>query len=281
MGARSKGGAAALAVLVLGAVVGWVGVAPTTDSLPKWAPAATATIHPGSVMVTGGAQCTANFVFTRGDEVFLGYAAHCAGTGDATDTNGCAERSVPLGTKVSIEGATRPGVLVYSSWQAMRKAGERNAVTCDFNDFALVRIHAADVRRVNPSVPHWGGPTGLNRTANPGGAAVYSFGSSSLRQGLTLLSPRSGFSLGTSAGGWNHPVYTITPGIPGDSGSGLLNAAGRATGVLSTINLIPRPASNDFGDLQRELAYARVHGMSNVVLAVGTEPFNPNQLPLG
>jgi hypothetical protein len=39
--------------------------------------------------------------------------------------------------------------------------------------------------------------------------------------------------------------------------------------------------SNTFGDVQHMLAYARVHGMGNLVLALGTEPFNGNQLPLG
>ena len=55
-----------------------------------YAPAATAQIHPGVQMYTEGAQCTANFVYTDGaGATYVGYAAHCAGTGAATDTNGC------------------------------------------------------------------------------------------------------------------------------------------------------------------------------------------------
>ncbi|MGH9274764.1 MAG: serine protease [Acidimicrobiales bacterium] len=271
----------AVAAVVLGSVAGWLGITPTATSLPQWAPAASAAIHPGAVMVTDGAQCTANFVFTRGTEVFLGYAAHCAGTGGPTDTNGCEAGSLPLGTKVDIAGATRPGVLVYSSWLAMHEVGERNANACEYNDLGLVQIDPRDVGRVNPSIPHWGGPTGLNRTGNPSGSAVYSYGSSELRLGITLLSPQSGSSLGTIAGGWAHPVYTILPGLFGDSGAALLDASGRATGVLSTINLAPRPLSTTFVDLQRTLAYARMHGMGNVTLANGTQAFNANQLPLG
>jgi hypothetical protein len=163
----------------------------------------------------------------------------------------------------------------------MQSVHERNADICEHNDLGLVRIDSRDAQLVNPSVPHWGGPVGLNRTGNPSGAAVYSYGSSSLRQGIALLSPKVGWSNGTTSGGWEHQVYTITPGIPGDSGSAMLDAAGRASGVLSTVNLTPMPLSNSFGDLQRLLAYARVHGMGNLVLALGTEPFNPNQLPLG
>lgn len=263
----------AILAVVAGAVTSWLWVAPTAGSARQWAPAATAAIHPGVVMVTDGASCTANFVFTRGTEVFLGYAAHCAGTGSATETNGCESGSLPLGTKVTIEGASRPGVLVYSSWLAMQAAHERDPAACAYNDLGLVRIDPRDVGRVNPSVPHWGGPTGLNRTGNANGASVYTYGSSSLRLGITALSPMSGSSMGTTAGGWVHPVYTIPPSVFGDSGAALLDAAGRATGVLSTINLSPQPLSNSFGDLQRSLAYARTHGMGNVVLVNGTQPF--------
>src|SRR5690606_21000342 len=71
---------ATLAAALLTATALLVGNAPTAGSDPVWAPANQATIHPGVQMITGGGQCTANFVFTQGDDVFLGYAAHCAGT---------------------------------------------------------------------------------------------------------------------------------------------------------------------------------------------------------
>jgi len=162
----------------------------------------------------------------------------------------------------------------------MQEDGETDPDTCAFNDLALVRLDPADHGLVNPSVPHWGGPTGLNTTGIPAASTVYSYGNSSLRQGVTVLSPKTGISLGTDGGGWNHPVYTLTPGVPGDSGSALLDSQGRASGVLSTLGLAPLPLSNNFGDLSRELAYAGAHGMS-VQLALGTVPFNASQLPLG
>src|SRR3954470_13427821 len=69
---------------------------------PPWAPAATASIHPGTMMYTDGAQCTANFVFSDdAGTTYVGYAAHCAGTGTATDTDGCQAASLPLGTPVT------------------------------------------------------------------------------------------------------------------------------------------------------------------------------------
>jgi hypothetical protein len=34
-------------------------------------------------------------------------------------------------------------------------------------------------------------------------------------------------------------------------------------------------------DMSKALAYARTHGMPGLLLALGTVPFNPAQLPLG
>src|SRR5262245_11345604 len=67
----------------------------------RWAAASTAKLHPGVQAYTQGSQCTTNFVFSdRRGRVYLGYAAHCAGKGEATDTNGCRTSSYPIGTKV-------------------------------------------------------------------------------------------------------------------------------------------------------------------------------------
>jgi hypothetical protein len=232
-------------------------------------------------MFTDGAQCTANFVYTIGADVLIGYAAHCAGLGAATDTNGCTAPTLPLGTPVEIGGASQPGTLVYSSWASMQASGETDADTCAYNDLALVRIAPDDVAKVNPSIPHWGGPTGLNTSGNPALSRVYSYGNSILRFGLTQLSPKTGVSLGTTGGGWSHPTYTITPGVPGDSGSALLDAQGRASGVLSTLAVAPLPLSNNFGDLSHELAYAQAHGQSGLTLANGTVAFDGSKLPIG
>ena len=274
----------AVAALIAGSLIALVVPSPTATAAPPaggWAPAATATIHPGVMMFTDGAQCTANFIYTRGTDVLIGYAAHCAGTGGATETDGCLAGSLPLGTPVEIDGASQPGTLVYSSWLAMQAADEQNEDACAYNDLALVRIAAADIGKVNPSIPHWGGPNGLNTTGNPTLANVYSYGNSSLRFGITQLSPKKGVSLGTTGSGWTHPVYTVTPGIPGDSGSAMLDASGRASGVLSTVALAPLTGSNNFSDLSRALAYAGSHGFSGVTLENGTEAFNGSALPLG
>jgi len=251
--------------------------APPAAAAPTWAPAATAPIHPGVQTVTAGGQCTANFVFyDASNTVYIGQAAHCSGTGGATETNGCDSGSLPLGTPVQIGGASQPGTMVYNSWLAMQAAGETNPDTCAFNDLALVRLNPADLGRVNPSIPFWGGPSGIDANGTAAGENVYSYGNSSLRGGLTQLSPKQGVSLGDAGNGWSHDVYTATPGIPGDSGSAFLNTAGAALGVLSTVQIAPVAGSNGVGDVSREINYMNSHSSLGAQLANGTQPFNPN-----
>src|SRR4030081_3387322 len=73
-----------------------------------WAPAGSATIHPGVMTFTnapsflgGASQCTSNFVVTDGaGNAYLGQAAHCSSTGGSTSTDGCTTKSLPLGTPI-------------------------------------------------------------------------------------------------------------------------------------------------------------------------------------
>ncbi len=243
-----------------------------------WAPADSAPIHPGVQLVTSGAQCTANFVFFDASDVYIGQAAHCSSRDEATQTNGCEANVLPLGTSVSVGGASRPGTLAYNSWNAMHAANEQDADTCFGNDFALVKLDAADRGNVNPSIPLWGGPQGIAGGSSLGDV-VYSYGNSGLRGGLALLSPKIGLGIGQMTSDWQHDVYTVTPGIPGDSGSAFLGPDGAALGVLSTIEVLPAPASNNVSDLARALAYMYAHTtLDGVQLAAGTVRFSP--LPL-
>lgn len=244
----------------------------TTGALATATPASAAPgdIHPGVQTLTAGAQCTANFVFTNGADTFIGQAAHCSGTGGSTETNGCLAGSLPLGTPVEVDGASRPGTLVYNSWLTMQARGETDANTCQYNDFALIKLDPADVASVDPSLPVLGGPTGIDRDGVGAGEQVFSYGNSSLRQGITQLSPKQGLSLGTDSGGWNHPVYTLTPGVPGDSGSAFLNDEGQALGVLSTLALAPLAGSNGVSDLGKSLDYANAYGgLGTITLSQG------------
>lgn len=241
-----------------------------------WAPIGSATVHPGVQVFTEGAQCTSNFVFEEGSEVFLGQAAHCSGTGGQTETDGCTSTSLPLGTPVEVTGASKPGTLVYNSWLTMQGDGETDADTCAYNDLALIRIDPADVGKVNPSVPGFGGPTGVG-AAGGVGATVYSYGNSELRGGVTKLSPKQGVVVQEEGNGWSHDVITLTPGIPGDSGSGFLNSSGAAFGILSTLQLAPLAGSNGVGDLGREITYMHAHSSFTAAqLVPGTQPFKAN-----
>lgn len=240
---------------------------------PTWAPASTATIHPGVNTNTAG-SCTSNFIYYNGDNIYIGQAAHCASTGESTDTDGCSSGSLPEGSPVTITGASKPGVLAYSSWIRMQQRGETDANTCAYNDLALVLIDPADHDKINPSVPTFGGPTGLRTSGLGNLEQVYSYGNSILRQGVTLLSPKYGVNIQDEGDGWSHNVGTVSPGIPGDSGSGFFDKKGLAFGTLSTLQFAPIPASNGVGDLAKELAYAKTFSdFAGVELATGTEPF--------
>jgi hypothetical protein len=268
-----------------------------TGSASAWAPEGTATIHPGVMTFTGGSsflngagQCTANFVYTdAAGNVYLGQAAHCSSTGSSTETNGCSTKSQPLGTPIyagdlvkgGIQNGTLIGTLSYNSWIAMQKAGEKNAATCAYNDLALIKIDAGQLANVNPTVPFWGGPNALAAAAAPLGERVFTYGNSILRGGVSALSPKTGVSLGEGEGsaGWSSQVYTVTPGIPGDSGSAYMNAAGDALGVLSTVEFAPVPASNGVGTLAKELAYANTSTGLGLKVAPGTTPFSSVPVP--
>ena len=134
--------------------------------------------------------------------------------------------------------------MVYNSWLTMQQLGETDADTCAYNDLALIRIDPADVGKVNPSIPFFGGPTGLRTAGTALGDQVYSYGNSELRARPHASSARSsGVSLGDAGNGWSHTVYTVTPGIPGDSGSAFVDANGKALGVLSTVAIAPLAGS--------------------------------------
>jgi hypothetical protein len=262
-----------------------------------WAPAGSATIHPGVMTFTnapsflgGASQCTANFVFTDASgNVYLGQAAHCSSTGESTETNGCSTKSLPLGTPIysgdlvngGVQNGTLIGTLAYNSWITMQGKGESDPNTCAYNDLALIKIASSQVAKVNPTVPFWGGPNALAAGVSGTGEQVYSYGNSILRLGVSALSPKTGVSLGDreETGGWSQELYTVTPGIPGDSGSGFMDAKGDALGVLSTVELAPLPAANGVGTLAKELAYANTATGLGLQLAPGTTPFNSVPVP--
>ena len=257
----------------------------------EWADAGAAAIHPGVQTVVEGGQCTSNFIFVQVEEVdgveyltdvLLGYAGHCAAsTGNA---NECLDEAYPVGHPVDVQGAEQQATVAYNASLTMIAEGEDDPDTCFNNDFGLVRIHRDDWANVNPSLPAFGGPVGVNADGTSQGEDVFAWGNSGLRFGIEQTNPKQGVSLGTDSGGWNHNVYTVTPGIPGDSGSGYLDADGNALGVVSTVETALYPGSNNVSDIRLALQYAIDHeaAFANLRLEPGTEDFDPNAfIPIG
>jgi hypothetical protein len=269
----------------------------TASSAFAWAPESSATVHPGvmtftgaSSFLSGASQCTSNFVFTDSSGgVYLGQAAHCSSTGGSTSTNGCTTKSQPLGTPVysgdlvngGAQDGTKIGTLAYNSWIAMQNAHESDPNTCQYNDLALIKIDPSQVGNVNPTVPFWGGPSGLAPGTANAGSQVFTYGNSILRGGVAALRPKTGASLGdlSGSGGWSENVYTVTPGIPGDSGSAYMDAGGNALGVLSTVEFAPAAGSNGVGTLAKELAYANGVTHLGLSVATGTTAFKTVPVP--
>jgi hypothetical protein len=248
-----------------------------TPYAPGWPPLKEATIRPGVALLEmqdGSAICTSNFVFESLDNrtLYIGTAAHCLvpPAPIVIEDTGCGgHSSLPLGSLAYIQGASKPGILAYSSWVAMTHRNEADSDTCYGNDFALIQIAPEDRGRVHPALLHYGGPVGLaNSTGIQVKDRVLSFGNSSRHEGVDALQAREGYVVAENAGGWEYLAVVATPGVPGDSGSAVLDSSGRAVGVLTSLHLgTPAPGSNGFVSLDKALDYARKHGGIDVRLA--------------
>lgn len=273
---RSSRAVTIAAVAAVGVVIGGV-LAPSASAagVTLRAPSSFG-IGPGAVMSTQidartASLCTADFVFRGPNALYIGMSAHCAGTGRSEDPSGCTAPTLPLGTEVTISGRGGPestGRLAYSSWVTMQERGEDDPALCRYNDFALVAVDPADAGLVDPSVPLLGGPTGLDTDGLTPGETVYSFQPNNGGSGV-----KTGRSVADDGSGRSHQVVITPPGVPGDSGSGFLDADGRAVGVLST-EFLDRNHSNGVADLALALAYADADGgLGTVTLVPGTAPF--------
>ena len=126
---------------------------------------------------------------------------------------------------------------------------------------------------------------GRPESARPAaGQQVYTYGNSSLRGGITQLSPKNGLLVEATPGGWSYTVYTVTPGIPGDSGSAFLNAT--RPGPRHAEHGRDRAAARG-QRRRRHRQRARLRPqprLRGLQLVNGTEPFKPKllgQVPLG
>jgi len=264
--------AAAAASLVVAAGC-WTGTAMATPGgaavagQPNWAPAASATIHPGVKVTMAGVSCRAGFIFTDGTRAFIALPSSCSGAGPV-DNSKCDAGQDPYGLPVTITGAKHKGTLVYSSVTTMELRGQKATNRCANNNLSLVRIDRRDIKRTNPSVPMLGGPAGVSKDqpTAPDQLSVYA------------SAPANAQALSTTAGGWSHSMMVDGPIADTDIGAPVLTGNGRAIGMVSGV-----PTSEGqtlVCDLFREIRYMHtVDKLADVHLAKGTEKFSP-ALPL-
>jgi hypothetical protein len=199
--------AASLQVNCLGTAPPYAG----TDGVSVFA------VSAGTCMVSPNG-CTMNFIFTDGASKYIGTAGHCV-AGGRTVIAQVATRVDPTDTVIATLAAIGN---VSKSWnQGIGK------------DFALVKINSGF--KVVPGVSGFLGPTGV-LCLDPVGQPVMHYGHGYIffvEQGnpkfgevipdLTLV-----FKF-ASPNGFNWVGY----GLPGDSGSGVMNDAGLAVGDLT------------------------------------------------
>ncbi len=268
---RTPGRAAwfALALALVAATLG--GTASAVAAPPSGTPGV---IAPGALISVGGFDCTTNFVFTNGPTWFLGTASHCFWPDDnITDAGQCSHGAMALGTPVDIaltDGTTTTGRVAYISGRTMREHGvcevrsDQNTDLSDGNDFALVELEMDDVRRTDPTVPRFGGPMGVRTTTSPLGRnePVYSYqGEFGAKAGYRNEADDSAFR------------YVHLPSVIGNSGSGLLDAQGRAVGVICDVDTKDGYFTY-VADMQRVLDYASTYGgLGPIQIVPGRSPF--------
>lgn len=238
---------------------------PAPSKRPPWPELSEATVRPGVQITSASGQCTSNFLFRTPDNasLMLGVAAHCVAQGAQTNVNGCDPQNEPMepGTEVTVSGASNPGVLVYSAWWTMQANDASDQALCTSNDFALIRLDPADRGSVHPAVLHFGGPTELASPSDVAmGDKVIWYGNSGTRPSSDPAHQNEGYILRSD--GRSAVAYSASPGVPGDSGSGILTGDGKALGVLSTLRVTPEAGSNDVVFLEPALAYAQENGVT-------------------
>ena len=197
-------------------------------------------VSAGGCMVSPSG-CSMNFVFTDGTSWYIGTAGHCAGGGQ-TVVMQVATRVDPTGTVEPVATLAAIGKVV-KSWNA--GIGR---------DFAIVKINPGF--KVVPGVAGAIGPTGAF-CGDPVGQPVLHYGHGYVffvEQGdpkVGEVIPDVPLIFKPSAAGYNWVGY----GVPGDSGSGVMNDAGLAVGDLTHglgIAGVPIPGLS-FGTTMQEI----------------------------
>jgi len=190
--------------------------------VPAAAPVGTGTcpgVRPGAIVNSEVGQCTFNFLFQGSDgNRYMGTAGHCI-LGES-----------PIGGDVG-EQSWAAGAGPVATDSAGNRIGEfAYAILQDPKDFALVRLDPG--AGASPQMCHFGGPTGTNSDQGSGAVVLNHFGNG---VGVgSVLPARSAVAVGMPDP--DH-VFALGAVVPGDSGSGIISADGRAVGVIVTTGL--------------------------------------------
>ncbi|MEF8913365.1 hypothetical protein [Natronomonas sp.] len=196
-------------------------------------------IGPGSMLLIERdgttAGCTANFVWEDGGAYYLGAAGHCfladGAVGENTAPDGDDLSNVTV--KVGVDDFTFGGFAALNGLRgttyelgdvvyARQAADDGTQVG---HDFGLVEIpqEAVDAGIVDPSLPQFGGPTGVVESgALPSGEPICQYGNGVGNGEVFPTKGRRGASLGDF--GDYRSWYAALRGSPGDSGSAILGA---------------------------------------------------------
>jgi hypothetical protein len=169
-------------------------------------------VRPGALVESRVGFCTMNFLFRgRDGSRYIGTAGHCI-------LGRKGERTWGGGGPVAKDSRGR--VIGRFSYAALR--GEK--------DFALIRLNARGRRGAEPSMCHFGGPTGVDRTRPTTPVTLEHFG-----QGIvtgTVLAART-----FTANGMRNRDHVFAQGTvaPGDSGGPVTRGgSGRGVGLVVT-----------------------------------------------
>jgi len=161
-------------------------------------------IRPGAWIIAPSG-CTTNFVFGSASDYYIGTAGHCANVGD----------------EVTLIAA--PGVLMNIGKTV--KSVDKGIG----NDFALIDVRPSMEQYVNPSMTYFGGPTGAG---SPQPQDVVEHAGHGLVIG-TGGTPRAGVVVYRGKGEGGDAFAWVGAASPGDSGSAVPLANGKAAGDLT------------------------------------------------
>ena len=177
-------------------------------------------VRPGGRVLAPRGRCTLNFLFNGGDgRRYMGTAGHCVLGDSPLAGQDVGERRWTEGTGPVAKDALgkRIGEFAYAALKSPK-------------DFALIRLDGNVA--ANPSICHFGGPTGSNGATSPGGTPLPHYGNGVVVG--SILPARTMFALGLPS---PDSVYAFGLALPGDSGGPVISTDGRAVGLVIAIGV--------------------------------------------